>query len=95
LTDPLGFLSPPSGFFGISFSITNSLPHFGQVRRLTRPGILSITLPIVSGARQCGQAMFNSRYGSLTSLRGAPIGALKADTLSEAESIPGKQEWLI
>jgi hypothetical protein len=38
--------------------------------------------------------MFISRYGSLTSLRGA-IGVLKADTLSEAESIPGKQDWLI
>jgi hypothetical protein len=51
------------------------LPHFGQVRRLRR--ILSITVPIISGARQCGQPMFISRYGSLTSLRGAAIGLLK------------------
>jgi len=57
------------------FSIRNSLPHFGQVRRLTR--ILSITVPIISGARQSGQPMFISRYGSLTSLRGAAIGVLK------------------
>jgi hypothetical protein len=45
-TDPLGFLE--SGFLGTSFSIKNSLPHFGQVRRANR--ILSITVPITRAA---------------------------------------------
>jgi hypothetical protein len=52
-TDPLGFLE--SGFRGTSFSIRNSLAHFGQVRRDIKS--LSMIVPMTKGLRQCGQEM--------------------------------------
>jgi hypothetical protein len=64
-TDPLGFLE--SGFFATSFSIRNSLAHFGQVRRDI--GSFSMIVPMTKGLRQCGQEIYNSRYGSLTARR--------------------------
>jgi hypothetical protein len=56
-TDPLGFLE--SGFLGTSFSIKNSLAHFGQLRRDIES--LSMIVPMTKGVRQCGQAMCSSR----------------------------------
>jgi hypothetical protein len=56
-TDPLGFLE--SGFLGTSFSIKNSLPHWGQLRRDIKS--LSMIVPTTSGSRQCGQEMDSSR----------------------------------
>jgi hypothetical protein len=56
-TDPLGFLE--SGFLGTSFSIKNSLEHFGQVRRDIKS--LSMIVPMTRGIRQCGQEMYSSR----------------------------------
>lgn len=64
-TDPLGFFE--SGFLGTSFSIRNSLAHFGQVRRDIES--FSMIVPTTKGLRQCGQEMYNSRYGSLTARR--------------------------
>jgi hypothetical protein len=56
-TDPLGFLE--SGFLGTSFSIRNSLPHFGHVRRDIKS--LSMIVPMTKGVLQCGQEMRSSR----------------------------------
>jgi hypothetical protein len=56
-TDPLGFLE--SGFRGTSFSIKNSLPHLGQLRRDIES--LSMIVPMTKGLRQCGQEMYSSR----------------------------------
>ena len=56
-TDPMGFLD--SGSRGTSFSIRNSLPHFGQVRRDIKS--LSMIVPMTKELRQCGQEMYTSR----------------------------------
>jgi len=56
-TDPLGFLE--SGFLGTSFSIKNSLEHFGQLRRDIKS--LSMIVPTTKGIRQCGQEIYSSR----------------------------------
>jgi hypothetical protein len=56
-TDPLGFLE--SSFLGTSFSIRNSLAHFGHVRRDIKS--LSMIVPMTKGVLQCGQEMCSSR----------------------------------
>jgi len=59
------------GFFGLSFSITKSFPHFGQ--RLEDNAIVSITVGMVSDARQCGHCICFSVNGSLMTPRAPGI----------------------